>query len=72
MVPAGGSAVITIAASVAPYFEGVTVSNITVSFVGGSAGMTVVDGSNGSSLSTFQFENNSNGELLCSHFITSC
>jgi hypothetical protein len=63
MVPAGGNAIITIAASVTPYAEDVTVSGITVSFVGGGAGMTVVDGANASSLPTFLFENNSNGEL---------
>lgn len=62
-VPAAGSAVITIAASVTPYAEDVTVSGITVSFVGGGAGMTVVNGSNASSLPTFLFENNANGEF---------
>jgi hypothetical protein len=63
MVPTGGSAIITIAASVTPYAEDVTVSDITVSFVGGGAGMTVVDGTNASGIPTFLFENNSNGEL---------
>ncbi len=63
MVPAGGNAVITIAASVSPYDEEVTVSNITVSFVGGGAGMTIVDGTNVSGTPTFTFQNNSNGEL---------
>jgi len=63
MVPAGGTAIITIAASVTAYAEDISVSNITVSFVGGGAGMTVVDGSNASGTPTFLFENNSNGEL---------
>jgi hypothetical protein len=63
MVPAGGSAVITIAASVSDYNENVTVSNITVSFVGAGAGQTTVDGTNGSNKPTFLFENNANGEL---------
>ena len=63
MVPAGGSAVITIAASVTPYAEDITVSGITVSFVGGGAGMTVIDGTNVSSIPTFLFENNANGEF---------
>ena len=62
-VPAGGNAVITIAASVTPYVEDVTVTNATISFVGGGAGMTVVDGTNVSSIPTFKFQNNSNGEL---------
>ena len=62
-VPAGGSAVITIAASVTPYAEDVTVSDSSISFVGGGAGMTVVDGTNVSSIPTFKFQNNSNGEL---------
>lgn len=63
IVPAGGNAIITIAASVTPYAEDISVSNITVSFVGGGAGMTIVDGSNASGTPTFLFENNSNGEL---------
>src|SRR5208283_3153046 len=63
MVPAGGSAVITIAASVSDYAENVTVSNITVSFVGAGAGQTTVDGTNGSNKPTFLFQNNSNAEL---------
>ena len=63
MVPAGGSAIITIAASVTPYAEDVTVSNATISFVGGGAGMTIVDGTNASGIPTFLFENNSSGEL---------
>ena len=63
MVPAGGSAVITIAASVTPYAEDITVSGMTVSFVGGGAGMTVIDGTNVSSIPTFLFENNAKGEL---------
>ena len=63
MVPTGGNAIITIAASVTPYFEDVTVSNMTVSFVGGGAGMTIVDGANASGIPTFLFQNNSNGEL---------
>jgi hypothetical protein len=62
-VPAGGSAVITIEASVTPYDEDVTVSNITVSFVGAGAGMTIVDGANVSGTPTFTFQNKSNGEL---------
>jgi Right handed beta helix region len=63
MVAAGGSAVITIAADVTPYAEDVTVSNATISFVGGGAGMTIVDGTNVSSMPTFLFENNASGEL---------
>jgi hypothetical protein len=62
-VPAGGNAVITIAAGVTPYAEDVTVTNATISFVGSGAGMTVVDGTNVSSIPTFKFQNNSNGEL---------
>src|SRR5258708_473274 len=62
-VPAGGNAIITIAASVTPYVEDITVSDATISFVGGGAGMTVVDGINVSSIPTFKFQNNSNGEL---------
>src|SRR5579863_7947294 len=62
-VPAGGSAVITIAADVTPYSEDITVDNQTISFVGAGAGMTVIDGINGSNLSTFIFQNNSSGEL---------
>jgi Pectinesterase len=63
MVPAGGNATITIAADVTPYAEDVTVTNATVSFVGGGAGMTVVDGTNVSGIATFTFQNNSSGEL---------
>jgi hypothetical protein len=63
MVPAGGKAVITIAADVTPYAEDVTVSDATISFVGGGAGMTIVDGTNALSLPTFLFQNNSNGEF---------
>lgn len=63
MVPAGGNATITIAADVTPYVEDVTVTDATVSFVGGGAGMTVVDGTNVSSIPTFKFQNDSNGEL---------
>ncbi|HUO04746.1 MAG TPA: hypothetical protein VMU16_06065 [Candidatus Binataceae bacterium] len=63
IVPPGGSAVITIAASVTPYAEDVSVSNITVSFIGGGAGMTIVDGANSSGIPTFLFQNSSNGEL---------
>jgi hypothetical protein len=63
MVPAGGKAVITIAADVTPYAEDVTVTDATISFVGGGAGMTIVDGTNVSSMPTFLFQTNSNGEF---------
>jgi hypothetical protein len=61
LVPAKHSAVITIAAGT--YAEDVTVSNITVSFVGAGAGKTIVDGTNSSEKPTFLFQNKSVGEL---------
>jgi hypothetical protein len=61
LVPAKHSAVITIEAGT--YQEDVTVSNITVSFVGAGVGKTIVDGTNSSQLPTFLFQNKSVGEL---------
>jgi hypothetical protein len=63
LVTAGATAVITIAGDTAPYDENVSVSNASISFVGAGPGMTIVDGTNASSLSTFTFQDNSNGEL---------
>jgi hypothetical protein len=63
MVPAGGSAVIMIAADVTPYAEDISVDNQTISFVGDGPGSTIIDGVNASGLPTFQFQSNSNGEL---------
>ena len=60
MVPAGGSAVITIAAGV--YAEDVAVNGI-ISLVGGGSGSTVVNGANSLGTPTFLFENKSNGEF---------
>jgi len=60
-VPAGGDAVITIAAGT--YLENLTVSGITVSFIGAGVGQTIVDGSVDPSLSTFTFQTQANGEL---------
>ena len=62
MVPAGGSAVITIAAGV--YAEDVAVNGITVSLVGGGSGFqSCVNGANSLGTPTFLFENKSNGEF---------
>jgi hypothetical protein len=60
-VPAGGSAIITVAAGTYP--EQITVDSITVSFVGAGPDATIVDATNGASLPAFLFRNGSNGEL---------
>lgn len=60
-VPAGGNAIINIAAGT--YAEQIIVSGITASFIGAGPGITIVDATNGASQPAFLFQNESNGEL---------